>query len=249
MVTTQLLTPHCRTLRGSVLWCHDNPMREKTCIRRRRARISLIVKHVTLREDKDRRRTGSWVERWLMTFGCKATELFGAAILWKNYPDTCGAHGAGENRDCRFLIIFCVSDIPSFISFTQQTLYLRFCCYCRCWWINSISLSWCDTSTHMEISRLQLRSVLQRKTIAHCLMWEVSITKSWGSWDTFQKRSHSSWILGTEHNLVRLREQHKQRPWGWREHKPRGYILLPLLYTGSNRDIERLGNSLRLCRT
>lgn len=102
MVTTQLLTPHCRTLRGSVLWCHDNPMREKTCIRRRQARISLKVKHITLREDKDRWRTGCWVERWLMTFVCNAAELFGAASLWRHSPDTCGAHDTGEN----FLSLF-----------------------------------------------------------------------------------------------------------------------------------------------
>lgn len=95
---------------------------KKTCIRRRQARNSLKVKHITLREDKDRWRTGCWVERWLMTFVCNAAELFGAASVWRHYPNTCGAHGTGENRDCRFLIIFCVPDIPPFISFTQQTL-------------------------------------------------------------------------------------------------------------------------------
>lgn len=75
--------------------------------------------------------------------------------------------------------------------------------------------------------------------------WGVAVTQSGVSWNTSQKKSHSSWILVAEHELARLKEEHEQSP---EEIKPVRYILLSPLYSWSNKELEKLGNFLNLCR-
>lgn len=57
-----------------------------------------------------------------MKFICTASDAPGAATLWRRYPNICGAHSTGENRNCHFPITFCVTDFSPLISFTRQTL-------------------------------------------------------------------------------------------------------------------------------
>lgn len=80
-------------------------------------------------------------------------------------------------------------------------------------------------------------ALLQRETIAHCLIGEEELAKlGLGLRGMLPRRN--GWILGAEHELASYKKQHQQRPWGRKELKPMRYIFLSPLYTWSNRDIR-----------